>query len=133
MVYRNTALKIFLKIPRKYPVWRVFPESLLKCLQFSFKTYKFVGNVEPYPGNTSPSLHLKKVSQKILENSQETTCARVPFFSKAAGCGLQLFWPATLLRKRLMPMCFPVNFAKFLKAPEKNLQITTSNLQNYQH
>ena len=133
MVNRNTALKIFVKIPRKYPVWRVFPQSLLKCLQFSSKTYKSVGTVERCPGNISPSLHLKNVSPKIFENSQETTYARVSFLSKAAGCGLQLFWPATLLKKRLMPMHFPVNFAKFLKAPEKHLQITTSNLQNYSH
>ena len=41
---------------------------------------------------------LKKVALKILQNSQENTCAR----------------PATLL-KRLWRRCFPVNFAKFLR------------------
>ena len=44
---------------------------------------------------------------KILQNSQESTCARVSFLIK-----LQL--PA-LFKKRLWHRCFPVNFAKFLR------------------
>ena len=29
----------------------------------------------------------------------------------------EFLWPATLLKKKLGNSCFPVNFAKFLKAP----------------
>ena len=39
-------------------------------------------------------------------------CQRL-FFNKVA----DLAWPATLLKKSLWHMCFPVNFAKFLTAP----------------
>ena len=48
---------------------------------------------------------VKKVFLKILQNSQENTCARVSFF------------PATLLKRRLWHRCFPVIFAKFLRMP----------------
>ena len=44
---------------------------------------------------------LKKVFFKILQYSQENTCASA----------------ATLLKKRLWHKCFPVNFAKFLRTP----------------
>ena len=50
---------------------------------------------------------VKKVFLEILKNSQEDTCARVSFFNKVA----------TLLKKRLLHRCFPVNFSKFLRAP----------------
>ena len=53
----------------------------------------------------------KKVFLDILQNSQENSCARVSFLIK-----LQTR-PATLLKKRLWHRCFPVNFAKFLRAP----------------
>ena len=46
---------------------------------------------------------------EILENSQENTCARVPFLINLQA---QL---ATILKKRLWHRCFPVNFAKFLR------------------
>ena len=47
----------------------------------------------------------------ILQNLQENICARVSFLIK-----LQVA-PATLLKKALWRRCFPVNFAKFLRAP----------------
>ena len=47
-----------------------------------------------------------------MQNSQENTCARVPFFNKIAGLR-----PATVLKKGLWHMCFPVNFAKFVRIP----------------
>ena len=53
----------------------------------------------------------KKVFLEISQNSQENTCARVSFLIKLHTP------PATLLKKRLWPRCFPVNFAKFLGTP----------------
>ena len=32
-------------------------------------------------------------------------------------CSVKKVWPATLLKKRLLHRCFPVNFAKFLRTP----------------
>ena len=49
----------------------------------------------------------KRSSQKFFKNSQENTCARVSSLK-----------PKILLKRRLWHRCFPVNFAKFLKAPE---------------
>ena len=46
----------------------------------------------------------------ISQNLRENTCARVSFFNKVAG------WPATLLKKRLLHRCFPIKFAKLLRA-----------------
>ena len=48
---------------------------------------------------------------EILQNSQENTCARASFLIKL------LARPATLLKMRLWHRCFPVNFAKFQRAP----------------
>ena len=44
---------------------------------------------------------VKKVFLEILQNSRESTCARVSF----------------LLKKRLCHRCFPVNFSKFVRTP----------------
>ena len=55
---------------------------------------------------------VKKVFLEILQNSRESTCARVSFLIK-----LQATRPATLLKKRLWYRCFPVNFAEFLRTP----------------
>ena len=44
---------------------------------------------------------VKKVFLEILQNSRESTCARVSF----------------LLKKRLCHKCFPVNFSKFVRTP----------------
>ena len=43
----------------------------------------------------------KKVFLKVLQNSQENTCARVSF----------------LIELQAWHRCFPVNFAKFLRTP----------------
>ena len=62
----------------------------------------------------------KKVFLKILQNSQENTCARVSFSEKLADRG-----PATVLKKRLWHKSFPVNFVKFLRTSFLN---TTSGV-----
>ena len=54
---------------------------------------------------------VKKVFLKISQNPQESNCARVYFLIKLQTSDLR---PATLLKKRLWPRCFPVNFAKFV-------------------
>ena len=54
---------------------------------------------------------VKKVFLEIPQNSQKNTCARVSFFNNA-GLG-----PATIIKKRLWHMRFPVNLAKFLRTP----------------
>ena len=54
---------------------------------------------------------VKKVFLEILQNSQETTCAKV-FSNKVTSLK-----PATLLKKRIWHRCFPVNFRKFLETP----------------
>ena len=53
----------------------------------------------------------KKVFLEISQNWQKNTCARILVL---ISCRLRR---ATLLKKWLWPGCFPVNFAKFLKAP----------------
>ena len=53
---------------------------------------------------------IKKVFLEISQNSQENTCARVPF-NKVAGLAYNF------IKKRLWRRCFPVNFAKFLRTP----------------
>ena len=54
---------------------------------------------------------VKKVFLKISQNSHENTCPRV-FFNKNTDLR-----PATLIKKTLWHMYFPVNFAKFLRIP----------------
>ena len=54
---------------------------------------------------------LRKVLIEILQNSQETTCARVSFLITLQVC----LRPAALSKKRLWHKRFPVNFAKFLR------------------
>ena len=49
--------------------------------------------------------------ERVFQNSQENTSARA-FLNKVAGLK-----PVALLKKRLWPRCFPVNFAKFLRTP----------------
>ena len=55
---------------------------------------------------------LKTVFLKILQNSQEDTCARVSFLNKVVGLR-----PAALSKKKLWHRCFSVNFAKSLRTP----------------
>ena len=50
--------------------------------------------------NSQRRRSITKVFLEIPQNSQENACARV-----------------SLLKKRLWRRCFPVNFAKFLRAP----------------
>ena len=54
---------------------------------------------------------VKTVFLKSLQNSQESTCARVSFLIKLQAA------PATLLKKRLWHRCFSVNFERFLRIP----------------
>ena len=49
---------------------------------------------------------------KILQNSQENTCARASFLIKKS-----CLRPATLLKRRLWYRCSPVNFVKILRTP----------------
>ena len=53
----------------------------------------------------------KKVLLKIARNLGKHLCQSLVFNK---GIGLR---PATLLKKRLLHMCFPVNFANFSKTP----------------
>ena len=62
-----------------------------------------------YSEAVAQTCSVKKVFLEILQNSQESTCARVSFLIK-----LQAL-PASLLKKRLWRRCFPLNFAKFLR------------------
>ena len=55
------------------------------------------------------------VREGVLRNFAKftgKTCAKVSFFNKVASLR-----PATLSKKRLWHRCFPVNLAKFLRAP----------------
>ena len=59
--------------------------------------------------------HLSPNGNRALENSQnsqENICTRVSFLIKLHASDLQI-----LVKKRLKLRCFPVNFAKFLRAP----------------
>ena len=62
-----------------------------------------------FPEAVSRRYFVKKVLLLISQNSQKNTCAR-DSFNKVAGLR-----PATLL-KSLWHTCFPLNFAKFLRA-----------------
>ena len=70
---------------------RTFVDILLRC----------------YTRSSRPKVFCKKLLLKILQSSQENTCAGV--FLECSLFLLQL--PTTLLKKRLRYMCFPVNFA----------------------
>ena len=53
---------------------------------------------------------MKNVLLEISHNSQVNTCARFSFSITLQVLGLQLYF-----KKRLWRMCFPANFAKFLR------------------
>ena len=55
---------------------------------------------------------VKKVFLKISQNSQDNTCVRVSLLMKLKASDPQLY-----LKERLWRRCFPVNVAKFLRAP----------------
>ena len=54
---------------------------------------------------------VKKVLLKILQNSPGKTCVSISFIIK-----LQVS-ACSFVRKRFWHMCFPANFAKFLRTP----------------
>ena len=72
--------------------------SLMHSLRIAFK----------FPEAVARRCSVEKAFLEISQNSQENTCAGACFSIK-----LQAL---TLLKKRLWHRCFPVNFAKFLKA-----------------
>ena len=53
---------------------------------------------------------VKRCSQKFRKIQRKTTVPECLFFNKVAGLRL-----ATILKKRLLHKCLPVNFAKFLR------------------
>ena len=65
----------------------------------------------PHSGQKQPPevFRKKNVFLEILQNSQKDICARVSFLI------IYRRPPATLLKKRLLHRCFPVNFPKFLR------------------
>ena len=63
----------------------------------------------PFTEAATGGVLCKQVFLKISQNSQQSNCAWVSFLTK--------WQPATLLKKRLWHMCFPVNSAKFLTTP----------------
>ena len=50
-----------------------------------------IRNLWDYHEKHRPEVFCKKVFLKILQNSQENTCARVFFFDKVAGFSLQFY------------------------------------------
>ena len=68
---------------------------------------------------------VKKVFLEISQNSQDNTCVKVSLLMKLKASDLQLY-----LKKRLWRRCFPVNVAKFLRAPflQEHLLATASVL-----
>ena len=65
-----------------------------------------------YSKSSRPECSVKEVFLETSQNLQENTCVRDSFFNKVVDLR-----PATLLKKRLWHMCFPVNFAKYLRTP----------------
>ena len=55
-----------------------------------------------------------KMFLKILQNSQENACGRVPLFKKLQVTGLQ---PAALIKKRFQHRYFIVVLAKLFRTP----------------
>ena len=90
--------------------WILFQKNLKKFLKIKFEKH----HQKKYSIRSSrPEVYCRKNAfLKISQNSQENTCARDSFFNKVAGLR-----PAILLKKSLYHRCFPVNFAKFLRAP----------------
>ena len=60
----------------------------------------------------------KRVLLNISQNSQENTCARIPFLIRLQACNF--------FKKLLWHRCFPVNYAKSLRIPF--LQNTSARL-----
>ena len=115
--------------------WRIFTMNQMeteKCDEFNKLFYKqassIIINIIESFFNKNTSLYWKVSSRAssrssrpdvfcekdVLRNFAKFTrkhlCQSL-FFNKVAGM------PATLLKKRLLHRCFPVNFAKFLRTP----------------
>ena len=71
-------------------------------------TYGLISNTQKKPPKV---FYIKKVFLRNSQISQENICARVSFLKKVKGVR-----PGTLLKNKLWHRCFPVNFAKFLRA-----------------
>ena len=89
-------------------------ESKSKCFGLPKKTtITLKGEVYTHIKGMLWSSHqmcsVKKVFVETSQNSQENTCAKVSFFNKGAGLR-----SATLIKKRLLHRCFPVNFKLFI-------------------
>ena len=65
-------------------------------------------NVQTQP----PEAFCKKMCSWKFHKIHRKTPVPETFFNKAAGLR-----PATLLKKRLLHRCFPVNFVRFLRTP----------------
>ena len=100
----------------------LFISILVVRFGFSYsKQLRYVGLMIFYIFSRSPTTRLSFAEaangvvfwKEMFENSQEKTCGRVSFLIKLQH--------ATLLKKRLWHLCFPVNSAKLLR---------TSSLQN---
>ena len=88
-----------------------------KCIKTYFQdvTKKVLCSYKSFQ-KQPPEVLQKKVLKNVAKSTGKHLCQSL-IFNKAAGLR-----PATLLKKGLWHMCFPVNFAKFLR--------TTSFLQN---
>ena len=78
-----------------------------EIVQYTLNTVKI------YSEAVAQRCSVKKVLLEISQNSQEKNLCQNVFFDKVTCLSL----PATLSKKRLWHRCFPVNFAKFLRAP----------------
>ena len=109
---------IFLVIPKntlrqsvESKTWRILHSQYT----YFFISSRFISN-QPPECNLFRSSHQRcSIKIGVLKNLTKFTgkhlCQSL-FFNKVAGLR-----PATLLKKRLWHRCFPVNFAKFLRAP----------------
>ena len=97
-----------------YFKWSVldFASEIVLNLFLLFKRKFCSTSLAKYTEAVVQRYSVKKVFLEILQNSNESTCARVSFFNEAAGQR-----PPTLFKKRLWHRCFPVNFTKFLRTP----------------
>ena len=88
---------------------RSFVDSEFFHSNFSIPLFYVALNVGLYYQKRYQRCFVKTLFLRIPINSQEDTCVRVSFLTSCR--------PATLLKKRLWHMCFPVNLLKFLRTP----------------
>ena len=82
-------------------VYKWFPEE---AIQKCFERCSTLKSWVPTEAATRGVLW-KKVFLKILQNSQENTCARVSFLIKLHTPGLQLYWKETLVQVFCCEFC----------------------------